>query len=155
MEYIRSKKKTNEECIFCEKVKDKSNDRENLLLFRSENAFVAMNLYPYNNGHLLISPNDHIDSPTALGGEVLREIMILANHSMSIIKKLMNAEGFNFGANIGKAGGAGIADHLHFHVVPRWQGDTNFMPVLGQSKVVIDSLLNTYDQLSSEFKKVS
>jgi len=151
MDYIRTPKE--EGCVFCQKSKS-AQDRENLVLFRGKDSFVLMNLFPYNNAHLLISPYQHIDSTLELSSQVSSEIMFLANQSMRIIKMTMNAEGFNFGANIGAVGGAGIKDHVHFHVVPRWQGDTNFMPVIGHTKVMVEGLLETYDELKPQFDKI-
>jgi len=113
-----------------------------------------MNLYPYNNSHLLIAPYDHLDTTVDLSPKVLNEMMCLVNESMRIIKMTMNAEGFNFGANIGAVGGAGIKDHVHFHIVPRWLGDTNFMPVIGHTKVMVEGLLETYDMLKPHFDKI-
>ena len=104
-----------------------------------------MNLYPYTNGHLLICSNKHTETLTDLSSSALTEVMYLSKVSMNILNSTMNPHGFNFGANIGKAGGAGISEHIHFHLVPRWEGDTNFMPVVGQSKVIMDGLLDTYD----------
>ena len=106
------------------------NDRKNLILFRGKFSFIIMNLYPYNNGHLMVCPYKHIASLSKLNEETLSEIMKLISKSSEILKKTLNAEGFNIGANIGSVGGAGIDDHLHFHLVPRWKGDTNFMPCL-------------------------
>jgi ATP adenylyltransferase len=151
MDYIRSPKEDG--CVFCQKGKSDL-DRDNLVLLKSVNSFVLMNLYPYNNSHLLIAPYDHVDTTLKLASQVLNEMMYLANESMSIIKMTMNAEGFNFGANIGAIGGAGIKDHVHFHVVPRWQGDTNFMPVIGHTKVMVEGLLETYDMLKPKFDKI-
>jgi len=151
MDYIRSPK--DDGCIFCQK-SENDIDRDNLVLFRGKNSFVLMNLYPYNNAHLLIAPYEHIDTTFELASIVTGEIMDIANESMKIIKKAMNAEGFNFGANIGAIGGAGIKDHIHFHVVPRWLGDTNFMPVIGHTKVMVEGLLETYDELKPYFDKI-
>jgi len=151
MDYIRSPK--DDGCIFCQK-SENDLDRDNLVLFRGKNSFVLMNLYPYNNAHLLIAPYEHIDTTFELASIVTGEIMDIANESMKIIKKAMNAEGFNFGANIGAIGGAGIKDHIHFHVVPRWLGDTNFMPVIGHTKVMVEGLLETYDELKPYFDKI-
>jgi ATP adenylyltransferase len=120
MEYIRRPK--DEGCIFCKKSKSDL-DRDNLVLFRGKDSFVLMNLFPYNNAHLLIAPYQHIDSTISLPVNVIQEMMVLANESMRIMGGTMQAEGFNFGANIGAVGGAGIKDHIHFHVVPRWQGE--------------------------------
>jgi ATP adenylyltransferase len=151
MDYIRSPKEKG--CIFCQKSKS-DQDRDNFVLLKGVNSFVLMNLYPYNNAHLLIAPYKHEDSTLELSAQVSNEMMYLANESMRIIKLTMNAEGFNFGANIGAVGGAGIKDHIHFHVVPRWLGDTNFMPVIGHTKVMVEGLLETYDELKPHFEKI-
>ena len=155
MEYIRSKTNTGKGCVFCTKSKEKKNDKDNLVLFRGEESFVLMNLFPYNNGHLMITPYKHVETMDSLSQNCMTEIMDLSNKSMKIINTILNSEGFNFGANIGKSGGAGIADHIHFHVVPRWNGDTNFMPVIGQTKVMVGGLLETYNELKSSFDKLS
>ena len=151
MEYVRSPKEDG--CVFCKKnISDQ--DRHNFVLFRGIDSFVLMNLYPYNNAHLLIAPYEHVDTTLELLPQVSNEMMYLANESMRIIKITMNADGFNFGANIGAIGGAGIKDHIHFHVVPRWLGDTNFMPVIGHTKVMVEGLLETYDELKPHFQKI-
>jgi ATP adenylyltransferase len=151
IDYIRSPKE--EGCVFCQKSKN-DQDRDNLVLLKGVDSFVLMNLYPYNNSHLLIAPYDHVDTTVDLSPKVLNEMMYLVNESISIIKMTMNAEGFNFGANIGAIGGAGIKDHVHFHIVPRWLGDTNFMPVIGHTKVMVEGLLETYDMLKPHFDKI-
>jgi len=151
MEYVRTPKEDG--CIFCDK-SESDQDRDNLVLFRGTDSFVLMNLYPYNNAHLLIAPYEHVDTTISLSSKVSIEMMNLANESMKIIKMTMNAEGFNFGANIGAIGGAGIKDHVHFHIVPRWLGDTNFMPVIGHTKVLIEGLRETYDELLPHFDKL-
>ena len=151
MDYIRSPKEDG--CVFCKKSKS-DQDRDNLVLLKGVDSFVLMNLYPYNNSHLLIAPYDHVDTTVDLSPNVLNEMMYLVNESISIIKMTMNAEGFNFGANIGAIGGAGIKDHIHFHIVPRWLGDTNFMPVIGHTKVMVEGLLETYDMLKPHFDKI-
>lgn len=151
MEYVRSPKE--EGCIFCEKSKS-DNDRENLVLHRGKESFVLMNLYPYNNAHLLVAPYLHTDSTLNLSKDTLNEMIFLVNESIRIMGGSMKAEGFNFGANIGAVGGAGIKDHVHFHVVPRWQGDTNFMPVIGHTKVMVEGLLETFDELRPQFDKI-
>jgi ATP adenylyltransferase len=148
MDYILSEKENG--CIFCDKPKN-NNNREMLILYRGENVFVMMNLYPYNNGHILIAPYVHVNNSSKLSVEIRSETMELANESMEIMKKMMNAEGFNFGANIGKSGGAGIEEHIHYHVVPRWHGDTNFMPIVGHTKVQVEGLQETYDNLKPYF----
>ncbi len=151
MEYVRTPK--DDGCVFCKKSAS-DQDRNNLVLFKGTNSIVLMNLYPYNNAHLLIAPYKHVDTTLELSSQVSNEMMNLANESMRIIKMVMNAEGFNFGANIGAIGGAGIKDHIHFHVVPRWLGDTNFMPVIGHTKVMVEGLLETYDELKPHFEKI-
>ncbi len=114
-----------------------------------------MNLYPYNNAHLMIVPYHHTNSMKDLDRDSLGEILDLADKSMQIMKSKMRAEGYNFGANIGAAAGAGIKEHIHFHVLPRWTGDTNFMPVIGHTKVLVQGLLETYDDLKPEFDKLT
>jgi len=154
MEYIRAKKDNEDGCIFCIK-SEEDNDRENLVLYRGKQSFILMNLYPYNNGHLMICPYAHVETTESLDKDCMTEIMVLADASMEIFRKTMKAQGFNFGANIGVSGGAGIADHIHFHVVPRWVGDTNFMPVVGHTKVMVDGLFETYDKIKLEFDKLN
>ena len=148
IDYIRSPKEDG--CIFCKKSQS-NDDRRNLILFRGNESFVLMNLYPYSNGHLMISPYDHTGDTNRLSKECNLEIMELANTSMNILKNTMNTEGFNFGANLGKASGAGIEEHLHYHIVPRWHGDTNFMPVVGHTKVQVNGLKETCELLKKAF----
>ena len=152
MQYIRAPKKNTKE-TFLKKLED-GNDEENLVLFRGEHSFVCMNLYPYNNGHIMILPNNIVEKPEELDDVTQLEIMKIASLSMKIIREKMNAEGFNFGANIGASAGAGIAEHLHFHIVPRWKGDTNFMPVIGNTKVHVQGLNDTYVMLKPFFKNM-
>ena len=152
MQYVRAPKKNNGE-TFLKKLED-GNDEENLVLFRGEHSFVCMNLYPYNNGHIMILPNNIVEKPEELDDVTQFEIMKIASLSMKIIREKMNAEGFNFGANIGASAGAGIAEHLHFHIVPRWKGDTNFMPVIGNTKVHAQGLNDTYIMLRPLFKNM-
>ena len=148
MEYIKHTDRLPSDCILC----DKLDDADGLLVHKGERAYVMMNLYPYNNGHVMISPIHHISDFDELPVETQTEIMNLATILMRFIRKEMNAEGFNMGANIGKAGGAGIDEHFHFHVVPRWNGDTNFMPVVGHTKVQVDGLKETCELLKKAFK---
>lgn len=152
MQYVRAPKKNTEE-TFLKKLED-GNDEENLVLFRGEHSFVCMNLYPYNNGHIMILPNNIVEKPEELDDVTQFEIMKIASLSMKIIREKMNAEGFNFGANIGASAGAGIAEHLHYHIVPRWKGDTNFMPVIGNTKVHVQGLNDTYLMLRPLFKNM-
>ena len=148
IEYIRSPKEDG--CILCDKPAG-DNDREYLNLYRGEKVFILMNLYPYNNAHLMIAPYIHVDNTEELDADTYKEIMVLADQSMAILKETMDAQGFNFGANIGAAAGAGIEEHIHFHIVPRWAGDTNFMPVLGHTKVEVQGLQECYDLLRPHF----
>ena len=150
MQYVRAPKKNTEETFL--KKFENGNDEENLVLFRGEHSFVCMNLYPYNNGHIMILPNNIVEKPEELDDVTQFEIMKIASLSMKIIREKMNAEGFNFGANIGASAGAGIAEHLHFHIVPRWKGDTNFMPIIGNTKVHVQGLNDTYVMLRPLFK---
>ena len=151
IDYIKSEKEKG--CIFCDKPAE-GDDHSMLILYRGENSFVIMNLYPYNNGHLMIAPYQHTNSTHELNSSSRSEIMELADQIMTIQKNIMNADGFNYGANIGYSGGAGIADHIHFHIVPRWTGDTNFMPVLGHTKVQMQGLQETYNDLRPHFDKL-
>lgn len=148
MDYISNPKK--EKDVFIKKSKS-IDDRENLVLFRHLNSFVLMNLYPYNNGHLMIVPYQKQDDMTKLNLEILNEIMYLSQESMKILKTQLNCKGFNFGLNMGRAAGAGIDDHLHFHIVPRWPGDSNFMPVVGHTKIIMENLFDTYDKLKPSY----
>ena len=152
MEYIRSIKQ--EGCIFCDKPAVE-NDRENLLLYRGKTCCVFMNLYPYNNGHLMIAPYEHNHEMENLPVETLTEVMQLSQECIKILKKEFRAEGFNLGLNEGAIAGAGIAEHIHFHIVPRWVGDTNFMPVTGHAKVLVQGLKESWDVLKPHFDKIS
>lgn len=152
IEYIKAPE--DEGCIFCDKPQ-LDDDRDALILYRGDNSFVMMNLYPYNNAHLMFAPYTHLDDPTALPVKVKTEIMILVDHAIAILKRRLQPEGFNFGINIGKAAGAGIEEHVHYHLVPRWVGDTNYMPVLGHTKMVVEGLRETYDSLRPEFDRIT
>ncbi|MBL7013636.1 MAG: HIT domain-containing protein [Candidatus Marinimicrobia bacterium] len=151
MEYIRSPKEKG--CVFCDKPA-KNDDRSSLILARGKYSYVLMNLYPYNNAHLMVTPFNHESNTQSLPSETLNEVMWFSDKTMEILKEKLSAEGFNFGANIGSAGGAGIEEHIHFHIVPRWSGDTSFMPVLGQTKVQVSGLQETYDLLKPAFNQL-
>ena len=144
MEYILSDK--SDGCIFCDKPKE-TNDRENLILWRGEQSFIIMNFYPYNNGHLMVVPYDHIGDLMSLNESQNAELMAGIAKCTDILQRLFKPDGYNIGMNLGRVAGAGIDDHLHFHVVPRWSGDTNFMPILGHIKVISEGLWETYDKL--------
>jgi len=133
-------------CIFCEKVQQNT-DRKNFILYRGAEAFVILNLYPYNNGHLMVVPYAHVGDLEKVEDTCLAEMMRLAKRSVATLRKVMNPNGFNLGFNLGKAAGAGIHEHLHLHIVPRWEGDTNFMPVLCETRIIPELLETTYDKL--------
>lgn len=135
--YIAQKKITG--CIFCRKPRSQR-DLRTLVLDRGETVFSILNLYPYNNGHVLIAPYRHLRDLTGLNARESQEILSLAKKTIKKLDKILEPHGYNVGFNIGKAGGAGYDKHLHMHIVPRWNGDTNFMPVVSQSKVISESL---------------
>jgi len=146
MEYIRSDKQGG--CIFCEML-DADDDRANLIFHRGERAFLVLNKYPYNSGHLMAVPYRHVDTLEALSAEEMAGLMGLVTLGMRALRETMQPQGFNVGANIGKAAGAGVKDHVHIHVVPRWTGDNNFMAVIGDVKLIPQMLADTYDQLAA------
>ena len=126
-------------------------DRNELILFRGKNSFSLMNLYPYTNGHLMVAPFRHIDSFRGLDQVERLEILEQIDRCIDALSNALNPDGFNIGVNLGESAGAGIKDHIHFHVVPRWTGDTNFMPVLGHTKVEVQGLQECYDLLMPHF----
>ena len=152
MEYVKREKEKG--CVFCNRIKQ-NDDKKNLILIRYKYSFVIMNLYPYNNGHLMVVPYRHVSDYDSLKEIERNEIAELTNLSIKVMKNVLNPQGFNIGMNIGSIGGAGIADHLHQHIVPRWEGDTNFMPIIGHTKVIVDSLNETYNDLKIGFFKLS
>jgi ATP adenylyltransferase len=133
-------------CLFCTKPSE-TDDAAALILLRGTHAFIMLNAFPYNNGHLMIAPYRHTAEVESLTPDESREIMALWQRSLGILKRAYAPDGFNVGMNLGRVAGAGIADHLHLHIVPRWNGDTNFMPVVADTKVLPDSLQNTYTRL--------
>ena len=148
LEYIKSEKP--DECIFCRALAS-DDDAGLYVVHRGEHAFVMLNAFPYTNGHVMVSPNEHVGSLEGLGTDVLTEIMTLTQRSMAAIRAAYGPEGFNLGVNQGKVAGAGVEDHVHLHVVPRWAGDTNFMPVIGDVRVLPQSLEDSYRALASSF----
>jgi ATP adenylyltransferase len=139
------------ECVFCE-LPARDDDEHTYILHRGALAFVIMNLYPYNNGHLMLVPYRHVSALTDLPPETLSEIMALAQRAQRVLQGAMHPDGYNLGINQGRAAGAGIADHIHMHVVPRWAGDTNFMPVLADVRVLPQHLDETYALLRPGFE---
>ena len=147
MDYILGEKKG--ECFFCKNLKKKKS-KKNLILVQGEHVFIVMNKYPYNNGHLMIVPKRHCLDLEQLNDNELKELFDLLKTSLKVLKSSLRPHGFNIGINIGKVGGAG-EDHLHIHIVPRWGGDTNFMPVIGETKTIPEYLEKTYQKLHSAF----
>jgi ATP adenylyltransferase len=141
-----------EGCPFCVlPARDPSRDRESLILHRGEHAFVIFNAYPYNPGHLMIVPYAHEADLEALDADVAGEVWDLARRAVGILRRELRAHGINLGMNLGSAGGAGIAEHLHLHAVPRWGGDTNFISVVGAARVLPQALDEIYEQLVPAF----
>ena len=134
-------------CIFCEKSAS-GDDRENLVVFRDELCFSMLNLYPYSTGHVMIAPYSHIGTIEELDAEVIACMMALAKRCMAAIRDAFQPDGFNLGINIARVAGAGIADHVHMHVVPRWAGDSNFMSVIGETRVLPVTLDQVWRALS-------
>ncbi|MCD6407201.1 HIT domain-containing protein [Candidatus Aerophobetes bacterium] len=144
MKYIKEEKE--KDCIFCQKPKEKK-DKENYILLRGKKCFVILNAFPYNNGHLMIAPYRHISLIEEMNREESAEMFELLKKMVMLLKKVMQPDGFNIGVNLGRAAGAGIEDHIHFHIVPRWVGDYNFMPLFSDTKVIPEALEETYRKL--------
>ena len=148
MEYIKSASGEDQpECIFCD-LPGRDDDEGNLILARSERAFVILNAFPYNAGHLMVAPFRHVGELEDVSEEELAELDTLLKRSIRALKEEYQPHGFNIGMNLGRVAGAGIPDHVHWHVVPRWNGDTNFMPVVGQTKVLPELLRETAVRLA-------
>ena len=153
--YIQSFKHKNEkeECVFCSAPELDLNSDESLVVYKSKLCFAMLNLYPYNNGHMMIIPYRHMSDIEDLTTEEFADITATLKLAKKALVKVMKPHGFNIGANIGKAAGAGIDQHIHFHIVPRWNGDTNFMPTLGEVKVISQDLLESKKELVQAFKE--
>jgi ATP adenylyltransferase len=151
MEYIANADRV-EGCIFCTKSME-SNDAENFLLCRGKNVFLMLNAFPYSNGHLMAAPYQHTANLDDLNDEAIMEWMLMTRKAVNLLKEAYNPDGFNVGVNMGRTAGAGIADHIHMHIVPRWNGDTNFMPVLGEVRVIPESLESVYGRLTNLLNK--
>ncbi len=146
-------KKQIDECFVCHAIENPDEDEENLVIARFDNAFVLMNRYPYNSGHLLITPLEHKPSLSDLSAETRAELMEVINLSTIVIEEAFSPQGYNVGLNSGAASGAGLPGHLHFHVVPRWSGDTNFTAVVGDYKVINESMEDSRNKLIVAFEK--
>lgn len=144
MEYLMSDKPDG--CIFCEKAAE-DNDRKNLILLRSKASFVMMNAYPYNNGHLIIAPYTHAATLAGLGPDERCDLIETLARAERVIERAFRPQGMNMGINLGHCAGAGVPGHVHVHILPRWEGDTNFMPVLGETRVIPELLTQTYERL--------
>jgi ATP adenylyltransferase len=152
MRYIRgeTKAKQGDGCIFCDA--PAQTDADALIIARSTHVYALLNLYPYNNGHLMVVPYQHVQTPESLSAEALTDLMLTVNRALGALRALYNPTAFNLGANIGAAAGAGIAAHYHFHVVPRWSGDANFMTVVGETRVIPDTHENTQRALQAKWQ---
>ncbi len=149
VEYIRGEQE--EGCFLCRMFAE-NEDRKNLILFRGTTCAVLMNRFPYNSGHLMVAPFRHIAELEDFTPDELIEMEKLTARAIAVLREVMDPQGFNIGINLGLAAGAGLEDHLHQHIVPRWVGDTNFMPVMSDTRVVPEALLGTYDLLVEKFK---
>ena len=150
MAYIQKHNKE-EGCVFCEAL-SMTDGPDNLILYRGQESFVILNRYPYTSGHLMVVPYKHVSSLEGLEAETRAELMELAAGIMTVLGKEYNAQGFNMGINVGEAAGAGIVEHVHLHVVPRWTGDTNFMSSLGETRVLPETLEETYQRLKKAWE---
>ena len=151
MAYIENHEKS-DGCVFCA-AQSKADNAENLIAHRGKLAYVILNRYPYTSGHLMVVPLEHRANLEELDPETRAEIMELISRSMVVLRNIYNPQGFNLGANIGEAAGAGVLGHVHIHIVPRWSGDTNFMSTLGGTRVLPEALEDTYKRVCAEFEK--
>ena len=149
-EYVKKAFKMTE-CIFCRALQTEKDD-ETFILHRAKHNFLILNRYPYTPGHLMIAPFAHLDSIEKAAKEVTDEMIDLLKMSLHVLRKAYRPHGFNTGMNIGHSAGAGVADHYHLHVIPRWTGDANFMPLIGETKVVIEDIAATYKKLREQFR---
>jgi len=152
MPYLRGEGPEIEGCLFC--VSAEMDDAEAHIVRRSDLAYIILNRYPYNSGHLMIVPNAHKASPEELEPQALAEMTRLMQLSMRVLREAYDPEGFNVGMNVGAAAGAGVADHVHLHIVPRWSGDTNYMPVLAETRVIPEWIDRTYERLRPLFDQI-
>jgi ATP adenylyltransferase len=153
MEFIKGPKPSG--CFFCEAAAaDPSDDAQLLVLARGKLALAILNRYPYNNGHLMIAPNAHLANLEDLPAATADDVMALTQRSLRVLRQVLSPQAFNLGINAGKTAGAGVADHVHQHVVPRWEGDTNFMPIVADTKVLNESLTVSYRQLRAGFDRL-
>jgi ATP adenylyltransferase len=151
LEYVKDASKDNSDaCVFCAAL-EAGDDEANLIVHRGERCFVILNKFPYTNGHLMVAPYDHVAAIQELEPETVAELMALAQRSMNALETGYSPHGYNVGFNQGRVAGAGVEHHIHMHVVPRWGGDTNFMPVLGDTRVMNQTLEDSYETVRKEF----
>ncbi len=143
-----------EDCIFCTKSSRDVDDRKELVLSRGTCSFVIMNLYPYNNGHIMVSPYQHSSDYEEIDTETHHEMITFQKRWIRVLKAAIDPDGFNIGANLGRVAGAGVEDHYHVHIVPRWSGDTNFMPILGHTKILVEGLEETWERLVNYYEQL-
>lgn len=151
IEYIEEEKP--EYCIFCKAFNEKK-DEKNLVLWRGKHSFVMLNRFPYNSGHMMIAPIRHLGDFEDLNQDEMLEIGEAIQLAMKVLRKVMNPHGFNIGMNLGRVAGAGVEDHIHVHIVPRWDGDTNYMPIISDTKVIPEALSRTYNKLLQQFNLI-
>ena len=152
MEYVGSSGDEDQECIFCAGLG--RGDADAWILCRAEKTFALLNAYPYNTGHLMVAPTRHVADVTEMDAEERAELMEITIRSVAALREAMSPDGCNIGMNLGRVAGAGIPGHLHVHVVPRWSGDTNFMPVVGNTKVLPEMIDDTYRKLRPVFERI-
>ncbi|MGD0338124.1 MAG: HIT domain-containing protein [Bacteroidota bacterium] len=143
-----------DKCLFCRILSAPHKDEENLVLYRGSSCFVVLNLFPYNSGHLMIVPHTHTGELSGLSENESAEIMSCSQQCVKALTEALHPQGFNIGMNIGRVSGAGIDGHIHMHIVPRWNGDTNFMPVLGDTRVISEALEDTYRKIKDALRKI-
>ena len=140
----------NDACIFCQKAAE-NRDEENYIVHRARHNFIILNLYPYTTGHLMVAPYEHVATLEAASEDIVVEIMLLSRQAQRLLRSIYKPGGFNIGMNIGDVAGAGIAGHIHMHVVPRWRGDANFMSTIGETRILPEELPETYRKLKAAF----
>ena len=153
MEYILSDQKGGD-CIFCPG-DDRSEDEARLILYIGPLSMVMMNRFPYINGHLLVAPLRHVPGLESLTGREMSDLLDMVRRSNDVLMQVMRPEGFNIGLNLGRVAGAGVEEHMHFHIVPRWNGDTNYMTVLGEVRVIPEHIVETYHKLLPNFRELN
>ncbi len=153
MEFIKGPKPSG--CFFCEAAAaDPADDQTHLVLARTNLSLAVLNRFPYNNGHLMVAPKAHLANLEDLPAATATDVTALSQRSLRVLREVLSPQGFNLGINAGKIAGAGVADHVHQHIVPRWDGDTNFMPVIAETKVLNEYLTTSYQELRAGFDRV-